>query len=72
MIKKNIVKKFFEKLSDTFYLFSLPTITEEQVIKNDCSYSSLSENGKWRLFWYGDFRTGFEVKVRNKEGRKIK
>lgn len=67
MIKKSIVKKFFGKLSDTFYLFSLPTITEEQAIKNDCSYSSLSENEKWRLFWYGDFRTGFEVKVRNRK-----
>ena len=67
MTKKSIVKKFFGKLSDTFYLFSLPTITEEQAIKNDCSYSSLSENEKWRLFWYGDFRTGFEVKVRNRK-----
>lgn len=67
MIKKSIVKKFFGKLSDIFYLFSLPIITEEQAIKNDCSYSSLSENEKWRLFWYGDFRTGFEVKVRNRK-----
>lgn len=71
MVKKNIVKKLFEKLSDTFYLFSLPTVTQEQAIENDCSYSSLSENGKWKLFWYGDFKTGFEVKVKYKERKGI-
>ena len=41
-----------------------PTKTKGWVIEHDCSWSGNSEDGKWSYYWYGDFKTGYEVRVR--------
>ena len=66
MIKKNIFRKFFGKVSNFFDFLSCPTVSVDWLKNNDCSYSSESENGKWQYYWYGDFNNGYEVKVRYK------
>ena len=42
----------------------IPIKTMEWVTENNCSYIGESENGKWRYYWYGNFKTGHQVKIR--------
>lgn len=41
----------------------IPQKSVEWVVANDCSYSGISANRKWTYYWYGDFKTGYQVKV---------
>lgn len=45
--------------------FIAPIKTRRWVIKNGCSCLGTSENGKWDFYWFGNFSTGYQVKVRN-------
>lgn len=45
----------------------VPKKSYKWVVENGCSYSGESKNGKWRYYWFGDFKTGYEVKVKVSE-----
>lgn len=64
----NKIKEFFEDVVWNIKAFiAQPIIFTKPlqwVIDNDCSYSGKSNNGKWDYYWYGDFKTGYQVKVR--------
>ena len=51
------VTKFFTK-------FFTPIRTYGWVIRNNCSWLGTSEDGKWSYYWFGNFHTGYQVKVR--------
>jgi len=58
-----MLSTIISKISDFIYLLHTPTVTPEYVAKHNLSYSSITEDGKYKLYWEGDFRTGHEVKV---------
>ena len=65
------MKKFKEFISDIFWNIKsfilqpiIPTKTIAWVKLNKCSYSGESANGKYLYYWYGDFKTGYQVKVK--------
>ena len=42
----------------------IPIKTMDWVTKNNCSFIGTSKNNKWNYYWYGNFKTGYQVKVR--------
>ena len=42
----------------------IPTKTKEWVVSNGCSYTGESKNGKYDYYWYGNFKTGYQVKIK--------
>jgi len=61
----NKLLAIIEEISGFIYLLRTPTVTMEYVIEHNLSYSSITEDGKYKLYWEGNFKTGHEVKVRN-------
>lgn len=61
-------KEFIENVTWNIKAFILqpiiPVKTMDWVIANNCSWSGNSGNGKWQYYWYKDFKTGYQVKVK--------
>jgi hypothetical protein len=49
---------------DIINFFYKPTKTMDWVMKNHCGYVGISKNGKYWLYWYGNYVSGYEVKVK--------
>lgn len=65
------MRKFKEFVSDVFWnirAFILQPIIPEKSIawikEHNCSYSGMSKDEKWDYYWYGNFKTGYQVKTR--------
>ena len=65
------MRKFKEFIKDKLWnikSFILQPIVPEKnlgwIITHRCSYSGSSKNNKWDYYWYGDFKTGYQVKTR--------
>lgn len=65
------MKKIKEFISDMFWSVKsfilqpvIPKKNIEWIKKHNCFYSGSSKNEKWDYYWYGNFRTGYQVKTR--------
>ena len=59
-----MLRKIFTPIKSLDWIFDnfIPIKSLDWILDNNCSMSYIA--GKWVYYWYGDFKTGYEVKVR--------